>query len=202
MPFLSKAQAVSEVSGAELNTTPPAIATPLPADKPTEEPIKRTNNLKQPAKLHYGLSMGSQFSRFGSAFYMQPSVMFPVNKRFQAFTSLNIITAYGTNHNGFYGEASNGGAPIRNQHYIVNVGGNYLVNDRLNITGSIWRDLSKMPMQNNTVNLFSPMGSSGMQFRAHYKVTENFSISGGIRYSDGNGYNNLYYPGFNSPFGF
>ena len=147
--------------------------------------------------------MGSQFSRFGSAAYFQPTIMYPVSNRLQAFASVSMINSFSP----VFGRQSiEGGFPgtsnFSRQNYIVNVGGNYAVSDRLNLTGSIWRDISKNNyLPNVPINVFSPAGTNGMMFRAHYKVTENLSISGGFRYSNGNRYYNPIYQPYD-PFGF
>jgi hypothetical protein len=201
--FSSQAQNNTEPGG-ELNSTPPALApstlTPA-ATKAAEAPV-----VVPKRKISYGLSAGTQFSRlYGTATYLEPSVMFPVTKRFSGFASVNMITTFGSGANLFGNEAFTGNyAPMRNHRYIVNAGGNYLVNERLNLTGTVWRDISKNPMP-PTVNLLMPGGSNGMSLRANYKVTENFSVSGGLRFSNGNAYNSYnnsmwYNPG--SPFGY
>ncbi len=122
----------------ELNSTPPAqtISVPAPAASEEKPPVSA---VKPARKISYGLTAGTQFSRlFGTATYLEPSVLFPITKRFSGFASMSMITTFGANRN-FYGsnELAGNNAPLRNQHYIVNVGGNYLVNDRLNLTGSI-----------------------------------------------------------------
>lgn len=151
--------------------------------------------------------MGSQFSRFGHAAYLQPTVAMPLTRRFQAFASVQFGSTFGpayyqprTEGNAFAASAG------RQQSYVVMAGGNYAVNDKLHFTGSIWRDFSRMKgMAQQPVNLFSPAGSQGMMLRAHYKVTGNLSVSGGFRYGNGGGYNGYHhsiYQPYTSPFGF
>ena len=189
--FSSQAQTPGETQ-AELNSTPPALA---PAAEVTQKVTDtEAQSIKQPRKISYGLSAGTQFSRvLGTTTFLEPSVMFPVTKRFSGFASLNMVTSFGANAY-LYGNDAFGAnyAPMRNQRFILNAGGNYLVNDRLNLTGSVWRDFSKSPMPAH-LNLYMPGGTNGMSFRANYKVTENFSVSGGFRYSNGNSYNNMWY---------
>ncbi|MDQ4139142.1 MAG: hypothetical protein M3142_01330 [Bacteroidota bacterium] len=179
-------------SQAELNSVPPAQETTI--TKPDSDIPTKTPAVKPVRKVSYSMSAGAMFSPgWGSATYLEPSVSVPVTKRFSGFASLNMISTFGTNYNWLGRE--NAGAnytPLRNQHFILHAGGNYMVNDRLRLTGSVWRDLSKntMPIP---VNLLMPGGSNGMMFRAHYKVTDNFSVSGGLRYSNGNAYQNRWY---------
>jgi len=188
-----------EVSSApELSATPPALAEtekPAPEIK-TPAPV---TGFYTPGKIQYQFSTGAQFSRFGSATYFQPSILFPVTKRFSTFASVNFINTYGpvfnrySSESGFTGASANSGQ----LHSVVQLGGNYVVNEKLNITGSVWRDFSKQPpLYNMPINVFSPGGTQGMQFRAHYKVTNNFSVSGGLRYSNGNNYYNPLYQNY------
>ncbi|RDC64444.1 hypothetical protein [Adhaeribacter pallidiroseus] len=178
---------------AELNSTPPAIETSvIPAPAVTE--AQESMVIKPVRKINYGLSMGTQFSPlFGTATYLEPSVLFPVTKRFSGFASVSMISAFNNYPNRFGQEAGVGPMANRwNQHYILHAGGNYMVNDRLNLTGSVWRDLSKNRLS-APVNLLMPGGTNGMSIRASYKVTDNFSVSGGLRYSNGNAYQNSWY---------
>lgn len=190
----------ADAPAAELASTPPALAPDGTTPVLTEN--RNASEIKFNRKISYGLSAGTQFSRvLGTATYLEPSIMVPVTKRFSGYASLNMITVFNPSNNLFgRSEFSANNAFGRNQQYILNVGGNYLVNDRLNLTGSIWRDLSKNPRP-GSVNLLMPGGTNGMSLRANYKVTENFSVSGGIRYSNGNPYQNSWYNPA-SPFGY
>lgn len=187
----------------ELNTTPPTLTERIkPAEnKETATPV---TSFYTPGKIQYQFSTGAQFSRFGSATYFQPSILFPVTKRFSTFASVNLIHTYGSTLGRYFSNAESTGsnAPAAQLHSVVQVGGNYVVNERLNLTGSVWRDFSKQSLLNNMpINVFSPGGTQGMQFRAHYKLTENFSVSGGLRYSNGNNYYNSLYQGV-APWGY
>lgn len=191
---------ISEAPVAELSSAPPALAPAAQTTPPTQ--ASDDPEIKLNRKVRYGLSAGTQFSRlFGTATYLEPSVLFPVTKRFSGFASVNLVTSFGPNRNMFGTPEGDGHyARLSNQRVILNAGGNYMVNDRLNLTGSVWRDLSKTPMPAG-VNLLMPGGTNGMSLRANYKVSEHFSVSGGFRYSNGNAYQSGWYnPG--SPFGY
>lgn len=70
-------------------------------------------------------------------------------------------------------------------HYIAHVGADYLVNDRLILSGSMWKDFSNIPAQNPAfMNMMTP-GRQGLDFRATYKLTEHVSVTGGMRYTNG-----------------
>ena len=178
---------------AELNSAPPALETTI-TPAPAAASVAEKSTLQPTRTISYGLSMGTQFSPlFGTATYLEPSVLFPITKRFSGYASVSMISAFNNYGNRFGQEA--GVEPVTNrwnQHYIVHAGGNYMVNDRLNLTGSVWRDLSKNKLS-APVNLLMPGGTNGMSIRASYKVTDNFSVSGGLRYSNGNAYQNSWY---------
>lgn len=152
-------------------------------------------------KLSYNLSMGASFSNgFGNATYVEPSVRYQVNNRFRVNASLTYmnVSNYNTSVTSPEGTTvlyrNNGGS-----HYLASVGVDYLASDRLILSGNIWKDFSNMPTQNLGYNLYSP-GRFGADFRATYKITENFSVTGGVRYSEGASpfASPFYNPGFGS----
>jgi hypothetical protein len=200
------AQAQTTETAPALETAPPALAAPEVKAETAAE-----NTAPAPAafvrKPHFSLSMGSQFSRFGQASYLQPSVALPLTRRFQAFASVQFLHSFGP---GFYQTgAETGSLALRSrsqQSSVVMVGGNYAVNEKLNLTGSIWRDLANpRGLAAYPLHPFSPAGTQGMSLRAHYKINDRLSVSGGIRYGNGRGYqgyNPLLYPDYNTPFGY
>lgn len=202
--FWAQAQTAPETAPA-LDAAPPALSEPETKPQTATEKVTPA-----PAafvrKPHFSLSMGSQFSRFGQAAYLQPTVSYPLTRRFQAFASLQFINTFGS---GFYPAGYEAGAPgfgsRSQQSYVVMAGGSYMVNEKLNITGSLWRDFAMTSgMAPQRLNPFSPAGSQGMMLRAHYKITENLTVSGGVRYGNGrgfHGYNPHFYQDYYSPFG-
>jgi hypothetical protein len=199
------AQAQTTESTPALESAPPALMEQasqpqIAAEKANPEPKAFVR------KPQFSLDMGSQFSRFGHAAYLQPTLTLPLSPRFQAFASVQFLNTFGPTFYRANSETGTSGLSSRGQQsYVVMAGGNYVVNEKLNITGSLWRDFSRYSgLAPQWVNPFSPAGSQGMMFRAHYKVTNNFSVSGGIRYGNGpgySGYNPMFYQGYNSPFG-
>jgi hypothetical protein len=189
-----------------LEAAPPALSEPAP--KP-EGRVEKATGTPAPfiRKPQFSLAMGSQFSRYGHAAYLQPTVSVPLTQRLEAFASVQFLNSFGPAFYRTGSEVGSFGPGSRGQQaYLVMAGGNYAVNEKLQITGSIWRDLAhNSGMPQYPVHAFSPAGTQGMQFRAHYKVNDRFSVSGGLRYQNGSGntgYNPLYYQGYNSPFGF
>lgn len=161
----------------------PSIATPAKTNA-TEEAVPSV--LAMP-RASYNLSVGAMYnSHFGASSYIQPTARYQVSNRFRAHASFMFVNTMAHNYTTSTPE---GGTVVRRsngqQHYIASVGGDYLVNDRLILSGNIWKDFSNMPSQPGLYNnLYSP-GRMGADLSASYKVSKNFTISGGLRYSDG-----------------
>ncbi|TXK52127.1 hypothetical protein FVR03_02035 [Pontibacter qinzhouensis] len=158
--------------------------------------------------MSYGLSAGTSISNWGGATYLEPSARYQITDRFRGFASFTYMHMMPQQYSTTTPE---GGTMMRrstgSNHYLVNVGGEYLVSERLLVSGSFWKDLSNQSGNNFMYNNFMSPGRQGMDFRATYKITPNISVTGGIRYSEGGSpYNNMYGPGFGGyqrgPFGF
>ncbi len=158
--------------------------------------------------MSYGLSAGTSISNWGGASYLEPSARYQITDRFRGFASFTYMNVMPQQ---FSSTTPEGGTMMRrtsgSSHYMVNVGGEYLVSERLLVSGSFWKDLSNQAGQNHLYNNFMSPGRQGMDFRATYKITPNISVTGGIRYSEGGSpFHNMYGPGFGGyqrgPFGF
>ncbi|TPE43761.1 hypothetical protein FJM65_12185 [Pontibacter mangrovi] len=151
------------------------------------------------------MNLGASFSSgFGNATFVEPSVRYQVSNRFRVNTSLAYVRT--TPFNATVAGPEGTTMLYRNRggsHYIASVGVDYLASERLMLSGNIWRDFSNLPAQDFGNSPYNP-GRMGADFRATYKVTENFSIMGGIRYSDGaSPYGNPFYaPGYGSRYGY
>ena len=180
-------QAAAQDTKQSLDAVPVPATTVTPAAAATspETEVKAKPAWTGP-KLSYGLSAGASFSNgFGSATYLEPSVRYQVSNRFRVNTSLTYVNVmpYNSTMVGPEGNTvvyrNNGGS-----HYIGSVGVDYLASDRLILSGNIWKDFSNIPANNLNYGLYSP-GRMGADFRATYKITEHFTVTGGIRYTDG-----------------
>jgi hypothetical protein len=146
----------------------------------------------KPKKLGYGLSLGSEFismSGFGSGLntYVTPHVSYNLNKRISIGGGFSIVqTNYFKARSYFRGEQnsfSNGGFTS----VTLFVNGQYLVNDRLTIYGSAFKQIpiTKDPLPYNPFNPVSANGAQGINFNVGYKVGRNMYIQAGFRYSQG-----------------
>lgn len=173
----------------------PSVATATEA-KAAESPAP---SIVEMPRISYNLSVGAMYnSHFGASSYIQPTARYQVSSRFRAHASFMFVNTMPFDYTTSTPE---GGTIVRRsngqQHYIASVGGDYLVNERLILSGNVWRDLSNMPQPNRFNSFYSP-GKMGADFSASYKVTDNFTITGGVRYSEGA--SPFYNPGFGNGF--
>ncbi|MCP2043643.1 hypothetical protein [Pontibacter sp. HSC-36F09] len=169
---------------ASLETAPAPVLQERPAPATEEE---RPTKFEMPAKrFSYSLSAGASFGSGFGATYLEPTVRYQLNPRLRVFSSLTYLSVMPGQYTV---PTSDGGTTLmrssQNDHYIAHVGAEYLVNDRLILSGSVWRDFSNIPAQNPAYMNFMNPGRQGMDMRATYKITEHFSVTGAMRYSKG-----------------
>ena len=152
----------------------------------------------QKGKFDYGLNLGSEFtsaSGFGSAFSTQvsPHFYYNVSKRFRIGGGITAANTGYINAKPLFGNESVHGSSGNFTTAGIFVSGQYLVNDRLTITGSAFKifPVSRDPLPYNPFNPVSPNGAQGINFNVGYKVGKNMYIQAGFRYSEGlSPYNN------------
>ena len=139
-------------------------------------------------KPSYSLQAGATFAgRYGSASCLSPTVSLPLSKRFSVFGGVTYLRT--TPGAAFAPSVAEGaGRPLMpgTNHYLIQGGGQYALSDRLSLTGSAWKDLT--PAGQFGVNPYAGFGGNlgqGVNLRADYHITENFSVSGGVRVSNG-----------------
>nr|WP_255481265.1 hypothetical protein [Pontibacter sp. Tf4] len=158
-------------------------------------------------RVDYNLELGASYnSYFGASTYVKPTARYQITDRFRGYASFTYVHNMPQN---YVAGTSEGGTIMRRtngqQQYIVSVGGDYLVNDRLILTGNVWKDFSAMPKDLGAYNNYNYLGRQGADFSATYKITDNFSVTGAVRYSEGGSpyYSPYYNTGFGrGPFGY
>ncbi|MFT2009068.1 hypothetical protein ACMA1I_10370 [Pontibacter sp. 13R65] len=205
--FLFASQAMAQTAGkTSLEQLPEIEGAETPAPEPASA-VKEKPSFSGP-RMSYGLSAGTSFSNWGGASYLEPSARYQITDRFRGFASFTYMNVMPQQYSTTTPE---GGTMMRrtnsSSHYMVSVGGEYLVSERLLVSGSFWKDLSNQSGNNFMYNNFMSPGRQGMDFRATYKITPNISVTGGIRYSEGGSpFNNMYGPGYGGyhrgPFGY
>jgi hypothetical protein len=175
-------------------------AAPVPAqqEQPAPQTEKKPSMLQMPAnRVSYGLSLGTSFGSGFGATYLEPSVRYQLSPRLRAFGSLTYMSVFSQQ---YAVSTPEGGTMMRrtspSSHYIAHAGVEYLANERLILSGSVWKDFSNVPPPNPAYTNFMYPGRHGLDFRATYKITDNFSVTGGMRYSNGA---SPFYSPFHSP---
>ena len=148
--------------------------------------------VQAPKKVFYNLSVGAGFSNFGNYTYITPSVFYRLNPKWSVFTSLTYLNG---NFSYFGGDNRQ---PMATKNYLLHAGAAYDVNDKLRLSGSVWRDFSGVTTQFNNSGLRQP-AIYGTEFHARYKITDHLSVSGGIRTSNGSFYSPYNYNSYYSP---
>lgn len=174
-----------------LSTGPLLAQTPvvIPVAAEVEAPLLGL----QAKRTAYQLNIGTTFAGgLGSAMHISPRVTHQLGKRFYVFGGMTYMRTF---LNPAY-VAPQEDTPVNNRfainnQYLIYGGGTYLVSPRLALTGTAWKDMSP------TVNPYAGFGSmgQGMSMRADYRLTENLTVSGGVRVANGVGYAPLYGPG-------
>lgn len=154
--------------------------------------------------LRFGLNAGTMFAgRMGGASYLEPTAFYDLSNRLRVFGSMTYLRLM---RPGFWGGETNGPLSVgtqANNRVLLQVGGQYDANERLTLTGSVWRDMSALPSSYQPYRHPLAPGGNGMSFRADLKISDHFSVSGGVRYGNGNR-GDFYHPMLSpyAPFGF
>ena len=148
---------------------------------PVKEKIKR---------LQYHTTVGTSFfyaGDFGSGsqFYVAPSLDYALSRRFSAFAGIAFSTTR------FYGKLDpESNMPLNNNipGLSAYAGGRYLVNERLSVYGvGIRSQMFSFPGPlNNTFT--NPRSFNSIEFGTEFKINENLSIGGSVRFVDQNPY--------------
>jgi len=157
--------------------------------------------LLQPKKINYHLSLGSEFtsiSGFGSALntYVTPSFSYNLSKRFSIGGGISIIQTNYFNVRSWYQNEQPNSTSGNFTSGMIFVNGQYLVNDRLTISGSAYKQfpITKDPLPYNPFNPVSARGAQGVDFNIGYRIGEHMYIQAGFRYSERQN------PYYNDPF--
>jgi hypothetical protein len=157
--------------------------------------------------LRFGLNAGTMVGGgLGVVSHVSPTAFYNLSPRFRVFGTVNYLRHQ---HPGLFqteNQYAMNPAAFGTNHLMVQAGGQYDASERLTLTGSVWRDLSHMAPANAIYRNGFGMGGNGMAVRADLKISDHFSISGGMRYGNGNSnrgmFPNMFHPGMYAPFGF
>lgn len=173
------------LAGACLFLTGGALAQ-TPTDAETGPPVPSLLR----SRVSYNLSAGAMFAgRLGSATYLSPTMSYQATNRLRLFAGLTYVRSLPGVYYSPTVITDGGGpitsAPMATNHYLVQAGAEYMLSPRVSLTGTAWRDFSNLPPAPGIRGFSGGNMGSGVNVRADYHITENFSVSGGIRYSTG-----------------
>ncbi|MBD1396916.1 hypothetical protein H9Q13_07045 [Pontibacter sp. JH31] len=179
--------AIAQTSEGQQKASLEAAPTPALQEQPAPQAESKPSMLVMPSnRISYSLSAGASFGNGFGATYLEPTVRYQVSPRLRVFSSMTYLSVMSQQYTDVTPE---GGTIMRrtspSSHFIMHAGADYLVNNRLILSGSVWKDFSNIPAQNPAYSNFMTPGRQGMDFRATYKITDHFSVTGGMRYSDG-----------------
>lgn len=139
-------------------------------------------------KLHVGVQAGTEFmatSGYGSGFstFLSPTLTYPVSTRFLVSGGISVVNTSLNGYRPWYSPETNSFSGNITQTTLW-VSGQYLLNDRLTLTGTAWKtiDFTGNHSGNYPVYKTNPEGAF---FKVGYKVTDNFHIEAGFGYSQG-----------------
>jgi hypothetical protein len=151
----------------------------------------------QPKKFSYRVSLGSEFTTaggYGSALstFVTPQVSYSLNKRLSIGGGISVVQTNYFDAKPLWGNEQISGYCGNFTSAVIFVNGQYLVSDRLSITGSAYKQIpiSQDPLPYNPFNPVSARGAQGFNVNVGYRIGEHVMIEAGFRYSDGiNPYN-------------
>jgi len=154
--------------------------------------LSKGQHFLQPKKFNYNLTLGSEFtsiSGYGSALntYVTPRVSYNVNKRLSIGGGISVIQTNYFNAKSYYQNEQPFSTSGNFTSGMIFVNGQYLVNDRLTISGSAYKQfpISKDPLPYNPFNPVSSKGAQGVDFNIGYRIGNHMYIQAGFRYSEG-----------------
>ncbi|WBO85115.1 hypothetical protein [Hymenobacter yonginensis] len=153
-------------------------------------PLLGLRNPRQNVQLSAGMMTAG---RLGTAAWVSPIASYRLTPRLSVFGGLTYLRL--TPGAAYYPSAAadNQLRPWTGYNqFLLQGGAQYLVSPRLALTGTAWKEIPGTQPRINPYAGFGSMGS-GMSLRADYLITENLSISGGLRMSNGQGTN---FPGY------
>jgi hypothetical protein len=164
------------------------------------------NNILPLHQLHVGVQLGSVFattSGYGSGFstYLSPILTYPVSRRFSISGGISVTNTQLYGVKPFYPFAEGSSFPGFTGNLTQTtlwVSGQYLLSDRITLTGTLFKTISLSGQQliNSPFYNNNPQGG---YLNIGYKVSNNMHIEAGFGYTKG--YNGYYYNPYNSIFG-
>ena len=164
-----------------------------------KQTIKKNSSLLNYKRMSFSVGVGFGYlsSKYnsGAYTYISPYMSYLVTPRFK----LDVGGILQQGFNGF-GNSEYNSFGTTGTNALIFVRGNYLVSDRLIISGSVYKTFNN----NNSINSeFTGkkklLEDYGINIGAEYKITEHLTIGAQVNFSDGN--HNPFYNSYDYPFG-
>lgn len=142
--------------------------------------------VKTSFKPKVGVSLGTSFTAFSGAnaisSWVMPQITMPVSDKWNVCFGMGYSTTF------FSGYQSSGLTQNNNQYAHLFVSGQYLLNERVTLTGTAYKTLllNPTPVGEQTNNYLQDFSGQGVMFDVNYKVTDHFQINVGVEYRQQN----------------
>jgi hypothetical protein len=161
--------------------------------------IKKNNSLLNYKRMSFSVDVGFGFSASkhssGAYTYISPYMSYLVTPRFKLDVGGILQQGFnGFNNSEFSSFGGNG------TNALLFVRGNYLVSDRLIISGSVYKTFtSNKTLNSEFTNKKNSLDNYGINIGAEYKISEHMTIGAQVNFSNGN--NNPFYNSESYPYG-
>jgi hypothetical protein len=135
--------------------------------------------------MQAGTSFGSNFhgkSSFGT--FVSPALAYNISTRFRLKAGVTVFNNFG---DPYYAGYDNYYSPVMSSGTTTSVfvQGDYLLNNKLMISGAVYKDFSTFNAHVTDPRLKTPE-SQGMILNLNYRPTSNFEINASFEYGNGN----------------
>ncbi|MEI6852940.1 MAG: hypothetical protein WCL06_08860 [Bacteroidota bacterium] len=161
--------------------------------------IKKNNSLLNYKRMSFSVDVGFGFaaSKYssGAYTYISPYMSYLVTPRFKLDVGGILQQGFnGFNNSEFSSFGGNG------TNALLFVRGNYLVSDRLIISGSVYKTFTSYKTLNSEfTGKKNSLDNYGINIGAEYKISEHMTIGAQVNFSNGN--NNPFYNSESYPYG-
>ena len=144
-------------------------------------------------QLHVGIQAGTEFmttSGNGSGFstFLSPTLTYPVSKKFLVSGGFSIINTSLYGFKPYYSFPEEKSYTGNITQAMLWVSGQYLLNDRLTITGTAYKTIDILGEKPGKSSFYKT-NPQGAYLNCGYKISDNIHIEAGFGYSQGsNGY--------------
>jgi hypothetical protein len=164
-----------------------------------KQTIKKNSSLLNNKRMSFSVDVGFGYAaskyNSGAYTYISPYMSYLVTPRFKLDVGGILQQGFnGFNNSEFSSFGGNG------TNALLFVRGNYLVSERLIISGSVYKTFTgNKTTDSEFLNKKNSLDDYGINVGAEYKISEHMTIGAQVNFSNGN--NNPFYNSYDYPFG-